>query len=107
MPHYVNEASTMTVQARFYNSSNSLSAPESARYLIKDISNDRIVRDWTDLTALAAVTIEITADDNAMYTNRRQKKFERRVITVQANHSEETQRTEEIEYWVRNLHGVD
>lgn len=108
MPHLVNESSAMTVRARFYNNSNALSAPNSARYSIRDITNDRTVRDWTTLTALDTVDIEITADDNdILESGRKWKRFEKRVITVQANAGEDTQRTEEIEYWVKNLHGVE
>lgn len=108
MSHTVNEASAMTVRARFYNASNANAAPDTARYLIKDITNDRIVRDWTDLTPLAIVDIEVTATDNAIdANNRRWKRYEKRVITVQANAGEDTQRVDEYEYWVKNLHGVE
>lgn len=107
MPIYVNEASAMTVRARFFNSQNTLATPNSARYRILDLSNNRVVRDWTSLTPAAAVDIEITAADNDLQESHSTRKFERRVVTVQANAGEDSQRSEEIEYWIRNLHGVE
>lgn len=108
MAKMVNESSTMTVQARFYNASNSLATPNSARYLIRDITNDRVVRNWTSVTPASTINIEVTAEDNEIFSSqRRPKRFERRVMTVQANAGEDTQYTDEIEYWIRNLGGID
>jgi hypothetical protein len=108
MPNYVNEASAMTVRARFYNYSNDLATPGTIRYLIKDLTNDRVVRDWTSVTPDSDVNIVIEASDNNLYTHtRKRKRFERRVITVQANAGEENQHSQEVEYWVRNLYGID
>lgn len=106
MPHYVNEASAMTVRARFFNESGDLVVPTSARYLIRDISNDRLVRDWTALSPAATVDISVTASDNDLYNTRRSGRFEKRVLTVQADEGTATQRTDEIEYWIRNLAGI-
>jgi hypothetical protein len=107
MPTYVNESSTLTVQTRFYNQSNDLTAPASARYLIRDVSNDRVVRDWTALTPAATVDIQIDAADNDILDGTpRQRRFEKRVLTVQANPGEITQYVDEFEYWVRNLAGI-
>jgi hypothetical protein len=108
MTVYVNESSTITVQARFYNQSNDAAAPNAARYRISDISNDRIVRDWTSITPAATVDIEIAASDNDIYEHTpRNRRFERRVLTVQANPGEITQHVDEFEYWVRNLAGIE
>lgn len=107
MTTYVNESSAMTVRARFFNETGDLVTPTSARYLIRDISNDREVRGWTSLTPAAIVDIPIAASDNELLDGtRRQKRFERRVVTVQADEGTATQRTDEIEYWVRNLAGI-
>jgi hypothetical protein len=107
MPQYQNEASAMTVRARFFNESSDLVTPTSVRYLIRDLTNDRLVRDWTSLSPAATIDIQITADDNDLHTGtRRNRKFERRVVTVQADTDTPTQRTDEIEYWVRNLAGI-
>jgi hypothetical protein len=107
MPVYVNESSTLTVQTRFYDQSNDPSAPNTARYLIRDVSNDRIVRDWTSLVPASSIDIQIAASDNDLYDNTpKQRRFEKRVLTVQANADELTQFTDEFEYWVRNLAGI-
>jgi len=108
MPSYVNESSALTVRARFYNQSNDPTVPLSIRYLIKDISNDRVVHDWIDLTPAESVNIEIAASENNMYEHTpSSRRFEKRVVTVQANAGQITQFTNEIEYWVRNLAGIE
>lgn len=107
MTVYVNESSTLTVQVRFYNQFNDLAAPNAARYLIRDVSNDRIVRDWTSVTPAATVDIEIAASDNDIYEHTPDsRRFEKRVLTMQANPGEITQHVNEMEYWVRNLAGL-
>jgi hypothetical protein len=107
MPIYVNESSTHTVRARFYDDSNDPTVPIAARYLIRDVSNDRLVRDWTSITPAAFVDIEIAASDNDLYENTpRQRRYEKRVLLVQANPGAVTQWTDEHEYWIRNLSGI-
>ncbi len=97
----------MTVRARFFNETGDVTTPTSARYLVRDVSNDRVVRDWTSLSPAATIDIAIAASDNDLYdSGRRAKRFERRVVTVQADEGTATQRTDEIEYWVRNLAGI-
>jgi hypothetical protein len=108
MAKIINEASTCEVTARFYDSGNSNTAPDAVRYLIRDLTNDRIVKDWTSIDPLAEVTIDIDASDNEIYANsRRRQRFEKRVVTVQANPGDASQRSEEIEYWIKNLHGIE
>jgi hypothetical protein len=107
MARPVNESSAMTVRARFFNETGDLVSPTTARYLIRDISNDRVVRDWTSISPAATVDIQVTASDNDIYdSGRRERRFEKRVVTVQADEGTATQRTDEIEYWVRNLAGI-
>jgi hypothetical protein len=107
MPNYVPESSANTVRARFFNETGDLVTPTTARYLIRDISNDRLVRDWTSISPAATIDIAIAASDNEIYdTGRRERRFEKRVVTVQADAGTATQRTDEIEYWIRNLAGI-
>lgn len=105
----VNEASTMTVVARFYGASNVPSTPSTVRYRIKDVTNDRIVKDWTDITAAQQVEISVAASDNAIYMDGQRpfKRFEERVLAIQANYDVDTQYTEEIRYLIKNLRGFD
>jgi hypothetical protein len=107
MTAYVNEASTLTVRAKFFSITGDLTAPTTARYLIRDLTNNRVVKDWTTLLPAATIDIEIVASDNDLYTQaRQQRRFEKRVVTVQADTGEARQRTNEIEYWIRNLAGI-
>ncbi len=107
MTDYVNESSTFTLEVEFFNQFNSPAAPNAARYLIRDLSNDRVVRDWTALVPATAVNIEVAASDNDIYEHTpRNRRFEQRVLTVQANPGESTQHVDEYEYWVRNLSGL-
>jgi hypothetical protein len=107
MPRFVNESSAMTVRARFFSETGDLVTPTTARYLIRDLSNDRVVRDWTALSPAATIDIAISASDNDIYEHsRRPRRFERRVITVQADAGLATQRADEIEYHIRDLAGL-
>lgn len=103
---YINEASTMTVRARFFDTANDLVVPLGVSYSITDLTNGRVVRDWTDVTPAAEVDIVISATDNLLFNTRTAKRFEQRVVTFKVNAGEPTQRTAEIEYWLRNLSGV-
>lgn len=105
MPHYIEEASADTVLAEFADSGNGPTVPASARYLIRDVTNDRLVRDWTDLTPAAAIEIQVTPTDNTMHETGTRKKFEERVILVEVNTGLDSQRSREITYYVRNQRG--
>lgn len=105
----VNEASTMTVRAKFFDRFNAPSAPATLRYRIKDLTNDRVVRDWTELTPATVVDVEISAEDNAIYSdgNRPFQRFEERVVVFQANYDTDIQYPEEVRYLIKNLRGFD
>jgi hypothetical protein len=104
----INEASAFTLMARFARA-NVATVPSTVRYRIKDVTNDRLVTDWTDVTPASAVTIEVTAEENEIYqdSSRPFRRREERVISVQANYDTDSQYTEEIRYLIRNLHGFD
>jgi hypothetical protein len=105
----VNEASTMSVTAKFYGHANVPSTPSSLRYRVKDVTNDRVVTDWTDIAPAQQVEIEVTAEENEIHNDgsRRFQRFEERVIVVQANYDTDTQYAEEIRYLIKNLRGFD
>ncbi len=106
-PHkYVNEASSCAVKVRFFGEDGSLVDPVNARYLIRDLTNNRIVKDWTAFDPQPTTNILITASENTVYNDRRRLKFEKRVVTVQCDYDTSTQKTNEIEYWIRNLYGI-
>jgi hypothetical protein len=108
MATIINEASTCEVTARFYDSGNSPVVPDTVRYLIRDVTNDRIVKDWTSTASGTVISIDISASDNEVHeSHRRRTRFEKRVVTVQANAGQASQRSDEIEYWIKNLHGIE
>lgn len=107
MPKYVNEATAMNVHARFFDTHNAPTTPTSVRYLIRDLTNDREVRAWTDISPFPELDIEVTAEDNTLLNTKSKKRFEERVLTVQANVGLDTQFTEELSYFVRNLRGLN
>jgi hypothetical protein len=100
---YVNELSTMSVNARLSR------APATLRYRIVDIDNQRTALDWVTLAAAASVTFTVPATANAIYMDSRgrKRKTERRVLVIQADASTDNQFNNEIEYAVRNLKGFE
>jgi hypothetical protein len=102
----VKEASTCTVTARFYDTGNSNVAPTTVRYLIRDLTNNRVVKDWTSVSSAAEVEIRISAQDNEILRSRRPKLYEKRVVVIQADAGEVNQHTNEHEYWIYNLSGL-
>lgn len=105
----INEASAFTVRARFFDNHNAAIVPTTVRYRIKDVSNDRIVRDWTTLQPASAIDIDIAAGDNNVYQDRQRpfQRFEERVLTIQANHDTDDQFMDEMRYLIKNLRGFD
>ena len=105
----VNEASTMNVLTKFYGLSNVPTVPSSVRYRLKDITNDRVVTDWTDLVPALEVEIEISAEENQIYLDGRRpfQRFETRALVVQANYGTPTQYVAELQYMIKNLRGFD
>jgi hypothetical protein len=106
MAKIIKEASTCTVTARFYDTGNANTAPGTVRYLIRDLTNDRVVKDWTSVGSAATVSIRISAQDNEIYRSRRPKLYEKRVVVIQADAGEANQHTDEEEYWIYNLSGL-
>jgi flagellar hook assembly protein FlgD len=106
MATIVKEASTCSYEVRFYDTSNSPAIPGTVRYLIRDLTNDRVVKDWTSVEPAATVTIRISAQDNNLYRTRRPKIYEKRVLVVQTDADQEAQNTDEEEYWIYNLSGL-
>lgn len=105
----VNEASIMVVQAKFFGRSNQPVTPNSLRYRVKDVTNDRVVTDWTVIAPAQSVQVEVTAEENAVYLDGQRpfQRFEERVLVLQANYDTESQYAEEIRYLIKNLRGFD
>lgn len=99
----------MTVSAKFYGSANLPSTPTSIRYRIKDVTNDRVVKDWTTVSPAQQIEIAIAAEDNEIYMDgsRPFRRYEERVLVIQANYDTDTQFADEIRYLIKNLRGFD
>src|SRR5688500_137351 len=100
----VNESSAFTLRTRYFGQGQIPQIPATVRYRIRDVSNDRIVRDWTELTPGLFIDIEITSDDNDVYDDdsARHMFMEQRVVSVQANYDTQTQYADEYRYLVKN-----
>jgi hypothetical protein len=105
----INEGSAFVETVSFFDSRNRPVVPVTVRYRIKDLTNDRIVRDWTSIASAQEVTIEVTAGDNAIYCDDRSppRRFQHQVIVVQANADTDGQFVDEIGYRIRNIRGFD
>lgn len=104
----VNESSVLDLEAKFTTNTRQPVVPESVRYLIKDVTNDRIVRDWTTVTPAQTINIQVTSTENDIYgAPVRRYFFEERVISVQANYDTDTQYADEYRYLIKNLWGFD
>lgn len=114
MHDIVNEASVYKKRVRFggYSSTGMRIAitPSSLRYRIYDLTNNRIVRDWTVVTPSTYVDIQINASENSIYSDSTPSpRFyqEERVLTVQANYDTDTQFADECRYLIKNLRGFE
>lgn len=99
----VNEESAFTIRARFFDPDDVAVTPQTARYRLKDVTNCRVVIDWTELTPAAFIDIEIDAQDNQIYS--RCNASEERVLSVQANYGQSNQFADEKRYVIQNLKG--
>jgi hypothetical protein len=107
--HVINEQSSFSVRAKFYADGNVNQEPNTVRWRLKDVTNNRIVRDWTSVDTGASVDITVPASDNAVYGNdtKNRRRFEDRVLVVQADAGTDEQCSDEIAYRIRNLKGFE
>jgi hypothetical protein len=103
----INEGSACTATARFLGSSAATVTPATVHYRLKDVTNNRIVTDWTEVDTAASVDIEITADENLIYADSPYQMFEERAVIVAANKDTPTQYVYEHRYLIKNLKGFD
>lgn len=103
MTDIVKEESACTITARFFDPNDVAVTPQTARYRLKDVTNDRVVIDWTDLTPATSVDIDVDAEDNRIYDTANAS--EERVLSVQANYGQANQYADEERYVIENLKG--
>lgn len=99
----IRESSTVTIRTRFFNSDKAPTTPSSARYRLTDITNNRVITDWTDITPAAVVDVFIPAGSNVIY--RDSVAQQEHAFVVQADTGEDVQFTDEVHYYVKNLGG--
>ena len=99
----VNESSSATFVANFYNDSWVAVAPTTARYRIDNPDNNSEILGWTNLTPATSNSIVVTGAQNAIVYDVNRE--ERRQITVEANASLSTQYQITRDWWIRNLAG--
>lgn len=100
----VDEEETAVVQISTFDARQQAVAPLSLQYRIDDLTNRQEVLTWTPVSAPLTVNeITITADQNAILSNR--NKIERRQMVIEATDSTGP-RKKVVEWNVRNLQGV-
>jgi hypothetical protein len=98
----VKESSALTLRVRFFDDNDTPSTPTSARWRLFDVSNGKVLQEWTDLPVSSSVAqIIVPAQLNAINNDRR--RFQEHALSVQANVGETEQYTDEVRYKVQNL----
>ena len=101
----VREGSVCTIRARFFNDQKTPAVPTTARYRLRDVTNNRTIVDWTDITPATSVVITVSPESNAIY--RDNVAFQENALVVQADYGLSTQWTDEYRYQITNLRGYE
>jgi hypothetical protein len=101
----VREGSVCTIRARFFDDQAIPTAPTTVRYRLRDVTNNRTIVDWTDLTPDLYVEVEISPDSNAIYNDR--CTYQENAFVMQADPGLPTQWVDEVRYQVQNLKGFE
>lgn len=102
---FVREGSVCTIRARFFNDQKTATVPTTARYRLRDVTNNRTVIDWTDLTPAVFVDVQIAAEHNVIHRNN--VYYQEHAFVVQADTGLPTQWTDEERYQILNLRGFE
>jgi hypothetical protein len=98
----VKESSACTIRARFFDGNDVPATPTTAQWRLHDVTNGRLLQDWTPLTVTSdVVQIVVPASLNAITNDR--KRFQEHALSVQANVGDTEQYTDEVRYRVQNL----
>ena len=105
----VKEGNPLTFTVNFFDSTNTAVVPTTVRYRIKDLTNNRVVLDWTSVTPASSVDFTITPTQNAIYDQdtRNRLRYEERSVVVQADQGTDDQFVDEYLYRVINLRGYE
>jgi hypothetical protein len=99
----IREGSNCTIRTRFFDEDDAATTPISTRYRLRDVTNNRTIVDWTDITPGASVDIYISPESNAIY--RDNTAYQENALVVQADAGLASQWTDEVRYQITNLKG--
>jgi len=98
----ITEGSAHTLVTRFFDEQNKPVIPTSARWRLFDVTNNRIVTDWADMSPLSpAITTLIPASSHAIFRDDLTR--QEHAFIVQSDTDLPTQFSSEEHYFVRNL----
>jgi len=101
----IREGSVCTIRTRFFNALSLPALPTTARYRLRDITNNRTVVDWTDVIPGTSVDVTILPESNAIY--RDSVAYQEHAFVMQADSGLSTQWTDEVRYQIQNLSGYE
>ncbi len=99
----VEEASALTIRVRFFDPDGAPVTPTNVYWHLKDLTNDRLLQDWTAVATGEFVDIEITPTQNSISDSCHG--YQEHVLSVKANQDLDTQFCREQRYVVANLQG--
>jgi hypothetical protein len=99
----VREGSVCTIRARFFNDQQVPAVPQTARYRLRDVTNNRTIVDWTDVTPDSYIDVPIDPESNSIH--RDSVIYQENALVVQADVGLATQWTDEVRYQITNLKG--
>jgi hypothetical protein len=100
----VNEASASTFLVKFYDEDGNPFTPTSARWRLRNLTNKRLVQDWTTITPTTTqASITVPASLNLILNDR--NTYEEQVVSIQAEPGLDGQFSDEIRYKIKNLKG--
>jgi hypothetical protein len=90
------------MRVTFFNSNGQAFAPTSARWRLRDVTNKRVIQDWTSFTPSDTTEdIEIPASMNEIYDDR--QAYQEHAFAIQAEPGADSQFSDEVRYKVKNL----
>jgi len=99
----VREGSVCSIRTRFFDAQKAPVIPSTARYRLRDLTNNRTIVDWTEMTPDSYVDVQISPESNAIY--RDNCSYQEHAFVVQADAGLATQWVDEVRYQVQNLRG--
>lgn len=112
MSMVINEGSSFKLQVNFFGLVGMARvplAPNTVRWTLKDVENNRVVRDWTDIATGTSVIITVAAGDNDILdkSTRNRSRRQSMSIVVQTDPGQDFEYDDEFLYEIRNLRGYE